>query len=122
MAFLREKNRCPGCRRLDDNIPVSIARCKIRNCAIFQDSKATYCYECDNYPCASLKHLDKRYRTKYRMSMMENLENIREFGIARFLGEEKRRWACPQCGGIICVHKGYCFNCRKIKDKGEIGR
>ena len=45
--------------------------------------------------------------------MIENLENIKKFGIREFLKNEKKRWACPQCGGTICVHRGYCYNCGK---------
>ena len=37
------------------------------------EGKVQYCYECAEFPCRSLKHLDKRYRTNYRMSMIENL-------------------------------------------------
>jgi hypothetical protein len=58
-----------------------------------------------------LLHLDKRYRTRYKMSMIENLETIRDFGIRRFLLSEKAKWTCPKCDGIICVHKGHCSNC-----------
>jgi hypothetical protein len=111
MAYLREKNKCPGCREIDINKPVTRAKCKIKNCATFQEAKSKYCFECDNFPCGNLKHLDKRYRTRYHMSMIENLENIRELGIRRFVGNEKVRWACSECGGTICVHKGYCYVC-----------
>lgn len=118
MAYLREKNKCPGCRGADDHKPVTRISCKIKNCDTFQNGKATYCYECPNPPCDRLKHLDKRYRTKYRMSMIENLEEIRKSGITKFLENEKLRWTCTQCGGTICVHKGCCSNCGKIKEEG----
>jgi len=45
--------------------------------------------------------------------MVENLENIRKAGIQQFIEDEKARWACPECGGTICVHKRYCDSCRK---------
>ena len=74
-----------------------------------------HCGLCDDFPCKNLKHLDKRYRTKYSMSMIENLENIKKPGIEEFLRNEKIRWTCTECGGTICVHKSYCYNCgRKI--------
>lgn len=31
-----------------------------------------FCYECESFPRKRLKSLDKRYRTKYHMSMIEN--------------------------------------------------
>jgi predicted RNA-binding Zn-ribbon protein involved in translation (DUF1610 family) len=55
--------------------------------------------------------LDNRYRTKYVMSMIDNLKNIREFGIRVFIKNEKEKWACPECGEIICVHKENCIFC-----------
>jgi tRNA(Ile2) C34 agmatinyltransferase TiaS len=47
------------------------------------------------------------------MSMIENLGNIKKAGIRKFVSVEKRRWACPACGGTICVHKGRCARCGK---------
>jgi hypothetical protein len=75
------------------------------------NARVKYCFGCDNFPCVRLKHLDKRYRTKYGMSMIGNLENIREFGIRQFTRNEKGRWTCPQCGEMICVHKPQCISC-----------
>ena len=115
LAYLREKNKCPGCRAADTNKAITVLRCKIKNCEVIQKGKVKYCFGCDNFPCKNLKHLDKRYRTKYNMSMIENLENIKKFGIREFVKNEKIRWACSQCGGTICVHRGYCYNCGKQK-------
>ena len=83
---------------------------------MFQTSKAKYCFKCKNFPCDYLKHLDKRYRIKYNMSMIENLENINKLGIRKFIKNEKMKWGCPECGGTICVHKGYCYRCGKRKE------
>jgi hypothetical protein len=27
------------------------------------------------------------------------------------VGNEAKRWRCDKCGGVICVHKGYCLKC-----------
>ena len=32
MAYLREKNKCPGCRVIDINKSISVQKCKIKNC------------------------------------------------------------------------------------------
>ncbi len=110
-AYFREKNKCPGCRLFDRDEPVSIVRCKIKNCEILKKRKFKFCFECKEFPCDKMKHLDKRYRTRYQMSMIENLKNIKNYGIRKFTKNEKVRWACPECGGTICVHKGYCYSC-----------
>jgi hypothetical protein len=111
MVYLREKNKCPGCRGDHSKKPVTRIRCKIKTCMFFLESKAKYCFECDKVPCDALKHLDKRYRTRYNMSMIENLENIRKSGIRKFIKSETTRWACPKCNGVICVHNRKCYTC-----------
>ncbi len=113
MAYLREKNKCPGCRVVDTNKPITRVRCKIKNCKYFRNGRAKFCFECGDFPCDRLEHLDKRYRTKYNMSMIENLENIKIYGIRKFVKNEDVRWTCSRCGGKICVHKGYCIDCGK---------
>ena len=116
MAYLREKNKCPGCRETDINKPPTRAKCKIKNCYELNKNNLKFCIEYNKFPCERMKHLDKRYRTKYSMSIVENLENIKKFGIRAFVENENTRWACSQCGGIICVHRGYCYNCGKQKN------
>ena len=71
----------------------------------------SFCGDCDSFPCKRLKQLDKRYRTKYGMSMIENLEMIHEIGIVEFVTRETKRWTCPECGELICVHKPNCLVC-----------
>jgi hypothetical protein len=70
-----------------------------------------FCYECHDYPCKRLKGLDKRYREKYHLSMLENLEAIRERGMESFLEGEEKKWRCPGCGGTVCCHNGLCLSC-----------
>ena len=102
-AYLRSERKCPGCRSREK-------RCGIKNCPTFRENKFKYCYLCKQFPCSRIKRLDKRYRTRYGMSMVENLEFIKKNGIKKFLSHEKKRWVTPE--GIICVHDGkvYRFN------------
>lgn len=112
--LLREKNQCPGCQGNDANKPKNCVRCVIANCDFLKISKLKYCSsKCEKFPCIRLKNLDKRYRTKYKMSMIENLHDIEESGIRTFIKNEKIRWACSECDGIICVHRGFCYKCGK---------
>ncbi len=115
MAYLREKNKCPGCRSTCANKAVSVLRCKITNCEVIQKRGAKYCFECEK-PCSRLKQLDKRYRTKYNMSMIENLEFIRDNGVDKFLRWQSTKYRCPKCGGIICTHNGKCYSCQHIEN------
>ena len=113
MAYLRVKNRCTGCRGLIEDKSKSRLNCKIKNCAKLNSE---FCYTCSEFPCKLITHIDKRYRTKYYMSMIENLQNIQRIGLDRFVLNETSRWTCRNCGGTICVHKGCCSSCgEKIK-------
>jgi len=111
MAYLRKERKCLGCYVDDSNKPSTILNCIIRNCETIKTNQSGFCYECESYPCKRLKQLDKRYRTKYSMSMIENLESIKRIGLSAFIANEKVRWRCTKCGGVICVHRGYCFSC-----------
>jgi hypothetical protein len=102
---------CPGCRGDDSVKSKSCVTCRIKNCEKIVQGRVRYCFSCDNFPCATLNHLDKRYRARYGMSMIDNLVNIKKFGIRHFIRNEKERWTCPECGEIICVHKPQCLSC-----------
>ena len=103
MAYLRDERRCPGCRDLDKKKPKTRTKCVIRNCHELKKNNWKYCSgRCKKYPCQRLKNLDRRYRTKYGMSMIENLEMIKDKGIRNFINTEKDRWVSGN--EIFCVH------------------
>ncbi len=81
------------------------------HCELVGKGLVRFCYECRDFPCKRLKALDKRYSTKYHLSMIENLEYIRENGTERFLKKQEEKWSCPECGGVICCHNGLCLSC-----------
>jgi len=113
IGFIREKNRCDGC--MTENSKCS-RKCIIRFC-VKRKPKDKYCFSCDSFPCTRLKNLDKRYRTNYGMSMINNLNNIKEQGIRKFIKIENSNWVCPGCGEIYCIHRTQCINCGSIIDK-----
>lgn len=116
IGYQREKNKCAGCRNLNfnnnDNSKKS-TKCVIKDCSVMEESKLEYCFECHKIPCSRLKQLDKRYKTKYHMSMLENLEYIKEQGLDAFVENEEIRWKCSYCGSILCVHRKECVNCKE---------
>ena len=108
----RKKNTCLGCRDVDENNPITRFHCVVRNCTILRENKWYVCSDtCEKYPCKRLKALDKRYSTKYHMSMIKNLEYIKNHGMTKFLEKETQKWTCPQCGGIVTCHGGICLSC-----------
>jgi hypothetical protein len=111
-AFSRDRNACPGCRGDDSAKPKSCALCRIKTCEKLVTARAKYCYSCDSFPCDRLRHLDRRYRTNYGMSMIDNLRDIRTSGVRHFVRSEKTKWTCPECGALLCVHEPQCLHCQ----------
>jgi hypothetical protein len=97
---------CTGCRERGKECAFLKKKCNL-----LLNGTIQYCYECADFPCRQLRTLDKRYRTFFRMSMIENLEYIRDSGIDRFLQKEEEKWKCSGCGGVISCHNGLCFRC-----------
>ena len=112
LGYLREKNRCSGCWVDNEHKPKHCVNCIIKNCELLEKTNSKFCFDCEKYPCTRLKQLDKRYRTNYGISMIENLDNIKKVGLDRFVQIEYDRWICNNCGGTICVHRGYCLRCK----------
>ncbi len=98
-AFLRGDNPCRGCRDAEQDKPKTRVNCRLRVC---EKRSGNFCCRCAEFPCERLQRLDHRYRTKYGMSEIENLEFIRKNGIRKFVAVERRKWVTKQ--GIFCVH------------------
>ena len=107
-AHLRAHNPCHGCNFNGQEKPKTRAQCRLRLC---DKRKGHYCCHCAEFPCALLNRLDKRYRTRYGMSEIENLVAIRDQGIRRFVEEESRKWISDK--GILCVHNRKYYKSRR---------
>lgn len=88
-------------------------------CAELSEGRIRFCFECKDFPCHRLQRLDDRYRKKFEMSMIENLNEIRNRGITQFLANQRKKYKCPKCGGVICVHNRKCFDCERIESWKE---
>jgi hypothetical protein len=110
---------CAGCRPRDKHFSFLKKRCRP-----LTENRVNFCYECPDVPCDRLKTIDKRYRERYRMSMLDNLAFIKDHGIDAFLKKEEEKWQCPYCSGTICCHNGICFDCGidRLKAKTELYR
>lgn len=112
LAYLRPINRCLGCRVDFPGKRKTCSGCKIKNCEFLSESKSGFCYDCDSFPCEKMRHIDKRYRSKYRSGLIENLVSIQDKGITTFLKLEAEKWACPYCGAATCIHRYECPKCK----------
>ena len=97
---------CKGCRPRDKKCAFLKKRCDL-----LLNNKVEFCYECKDFSCEELKHLDTRYKTFFRMSPISNLEFIKKNGLSKFLEIQEEKWRCPTCGEAICCHNGLCFDC-----------
>jgi hypothetical protein len=98
LNYLRAENKCPGCYT-GRKVNGKEIKCKRRSC---QKREGNFCFTCAEFPCESIRTLDERYRDRYGMSEIENLELIRDYGMQAFLENEEVKWVSNE--GTLCVH------------------
>ncbi len=106
-AYVRDKKACPGCRGDDASKSKSCVTCQIKNCEKLVIGEIEYCFDCDEFPCARLTHLDNRYRTKYGTSPIDNLIGIEKIGIRNFVKNENKKWtlSCSAARCYVCINR-----------------
>lgn len=108
----KRKIKCIGCKPRDKSCAFLKKFCKK-----LTKKEIEYCYECIDFPCIHLEKLDQSYQKRFKMSMIGNLRMIKKQGMDAFLKEQEKKYKCPECGEIICVHNGKCYSCDTlIKD------
>ena len=110
-AYIRERKACRGCRGDDRFKSKACAACPIKNCEKLAVDSLHYCIDCDRFPCARMSRLEKRYALNYGVSVCDNLTQIKKSGITAFVKNENEKWRCPECGKMLCMHKGHCVSC-----------
>ena len=108
-VHLMKKKPCTGCRAQDASQPEHCRKYKIKDCAASHG--ICFCFECMSFPCATIKRLDKSYRQRYQVSLIDNAMRIKTVGAKQHLLEEKEKWTCPDCGGVISLHDRACSEC-----------
>jgi len=109
MTGKKRKHTCPGCR-----ISGKICAFVKKRCRKVLKQEVTYCFECEDFPCEIIEKLDRTYREKYKMSTIDNLKFIKEKGMEKFLESEEEKYKCDECGGVVCVHTGKCYECGSV--------
>jgi uncharacterized protein DUF3795 len=102
---------CAGCQPRAKNCYIK------RGCKKLTHHEIKSCSECETMPCEKLSNLDKRYRERYGMSMVENLKMLKAKGMDGFLKNQARTHRCPICGDVICVHDEKCYSCGYVRKK-----
>lgn len=100
---------CDGCLKIDQGKPEHCRKCRIKECV--QNKKLIYCYECPDFPCKLIKNIEKSYNSRYSTSLIQNSLMVKEKGMVVFLNEQKNKFTCFQCGGVISLHDFECSEC-----------
>jgi hypothetical protein len=96
---------CTGCIPRNKNCFIK------RGCKKLAKNEVRFCFECEVLPCKNLDRVDRRYRQRYGMSMVENLRELKEKGVEEFLRIQREKYRCPECGDVVSVHDGKCYVC-----------
>jgi hypothetical protein len=99
---------CSGCLPRSKNCYIK------RGCKKLRQNTYRFCFECEQMPCKNLEHLDNRYRSRYNMSMVENLKELKAKGIEKFLENQQTKYKCQVCGSVVSVHDRKCYSCGYI--------
>ena len=112
---------CRGCKT--ESLYEGCRGCGIRACAAEKEVEA--CNFCSEYPCQLVK---ERIQAVERMKgvlphcavMFENLDSLKENGLAHWLEEQSKKWSCPDCGAPFTWYQEKCEKCGRelvsIKD------
>jgi hypothetical protein len=111
--FPKKKEPCPGCCAQNEHqIRKSCQTCEIRRCS--SERTLRFCAECEDFPCAKLKPVHKRYLSIHKIDLAQNGRDAAR-NMAAFLTEQRTRYTCTHCGGIINMHYNVCSECGEGK-------
>lgn len=105
------KKPCSGCLNSDKGKPEHCRKCKIKDCV--KTKAISYCYECLEYPCKLIINLEKSYNKRYQASLMENSKLVKAQGLKVFMKEQKEKYTCSKCQGVISIHDQECSECQE---------
>ncbi len=105
------KKPCAGCLSSDMGKPEHCRKCKIKDCV--RKKGVSHCYACSENPCKQIKSLEKSYNSRYGVSLVNNSLFVKENGLNAFMKQQKERYTCPNCSGIISIHDSACSECQR---------
>jgi hypothetical protein len=119
-VYLRKKKPCSGCRGVDEAKPDHCRVCKIKDCLAARGHD--FCHECASFPCILIKNMDKSYQKRYQISLMAMTQRHKTLGAGTYLKEEKIKWLCAECGGVLCMHDKICSECGKVSGREALSQ
>ncbi len=110
-VHVKKKKPCNGCLLDDTDKPERCKFCEIKKCA--KAKEIVYCFKCPEFPCKKIVNLDRSYQKRYQVSLIENSKKVSTIGFKPFLKQEREKWICSKCGGIISLHDRECSECER---------
>ncbi len=105
------KTPCPGCLAGDAGKPEHCRKCHIKDCV--RDRGLSYCFQCPEFPCKSIRSLEKSYTARNGVSLVQSSLTAKERGIAALMALQRETYTCPECGGVISLHDAECSQCHR---------
>jgi len=113
-AYLSDKNPCAGCCAPNEMSTLKSCRnCVKKRCCL--EKSLQWCFQCEKFPCTKIKDLNRRYMQNYDVNIVQNGLDARK-DMQVFLKEQKERFICNLCVGIINQHHKICSECGKPID------
>lgn len=103
-----KRKPCSGCITGSGDRAAHCQTCAIRECCNKRGIKR--CSGCPEFPCAENKRMERNYK-KYGISLIDNLERARTEIPAAFMAQERVKWLCGSCGGVVTQHGRTCSEC-----------
>jgi hypothetical protein len=101
-----EALQCHGCKT--EVNAVYCVECGIKACA--ESRGLEHCTQCADYACARLMAFWSDGCAHHALAQ-QSLERLHQQGLARWLEEQRARWACPRCGVASSWYDAECGAC-----------
>ena len=105
----RYQNPCVGCLIGDGGKTKGSLKCKIKSC--FDTKNFSYCGRCSEFPCPQMKKHSKKYVKRHDLNTLESAKRIKTTGIGKIIAQDREKWTCPECGGVIKFQTKQCSEC-----------
>lgn len=109
IACEKYQNPCSGCLISDDGKNKASLKCKIKTC--FDKKNFKYCGRCSEFPCPLIKKHSKKYIKRHDYNTLDSAKRIKTMGIGKITQQDKEKFTCPECGGIIHFQNKKCSEC-----------
>ena len=58
-----------------------------------------------------MKKHSKKYVKRYDLNTLDSARRIKTTGIGKMMVQDREKWKCPKCGGVIHFQTKTCSEC-----------